>query len=128
MLCPFLEFSYLSSIIQSMSFCLGLPLPLFPSISLCREFPLRMCSIQFFCLVLIGGWREMGGMLLKKPLSPNWPPHHLHVVPLVEAECVVDDRVFTDISEPHMSTFPELMTVTNIFNYSLLFLYESFFS
>src|SRR6218665_2076039 len=37
-----------------MSFCLGLPLPLFPStISLCGELPLRMCSIQFFCLVLI---------------------------------------------------------------------------
>src|SRR6218665_3227201 len=49
---------YLSSIIQSISFCLGLPLPLFPSIlpsiiSLCRKLPLRMCPIQFFCLVLI---------------------------------------------------------------------------
>src|SRR6218665_3522196 len=51
-------FHYPSSIIQFMSFCLGLPLPLFPSnfpsiISLCRELPLRMCPIQFFCLVLI---------------------------------------------------------------------------
>src|SRR6218665_4067919 len=41
-----------------MSFCLGLPLPLFPSIfpsiiSLCRELPRKMCPIQFFCLVLI---------------------------------------------------------------------------
>src|SRR6218665_1035336 len=49
---------YLSSIIQSTSFCLGLPFPLFPSIlpsiiSLCRKLPLRMCPIQFFCLVLI---------------------------------------------------------------------------
>src|SRR6218665_2508009 len=52
------SFQYPSSIIQSMSFCLGLPLPLFPSIlssiiSLCRELPLRMYLIQFFCLVLI---------------------------------------------------------------------------
>jgi len=51
-------FHYPSSIIQFMSFCLGLPLPLFPSIlpsiiSLCRELPLRMCPIQFFCFVLI---------------------------------------------------------------------------
>src|SRR6218665_4212326 len=45
-----------------MSFCLGRPLPLVPSInyyncpniiSLCRELPLSMCPIQFFCLVLI---------------------------------------------------------------------------
>src|SRR6218665_2162889 len=41
-----------------MSFCLGLPLPLFHSIlpsiiSPCRELPLRMCPIQFFCLVLV---------------------------------------------------------------------------
>jgi len=46
--CAFsLRFSYLSSIIQSMSFCLGLPLPLFPFIlpsifALCREPPLIM--------------------------------------------------------------------------------------
>src|SRR6218665_1544597 len=58
MLCIFLEFLYPSSIIQFMSFCLGLPLPLLPSIlpsiiSLCRELPLRMCPIQFFCFVLI---------------------------------------------------------------------------
>ena len=57
--CAFsLSFPYPSSIIQSMSFCLGLPLPLFPSIlpsiiSLCRELPLRMRPIQFLCLVLI---------------------------------------------------------------------------
>src|SRR6218665_1437095 len=57
--CAFsLSSQYPSFIIQSMSFCLGLPLPLFPSIlpsiiTLCRELPLRMCSIQFFCLVLI---------------------------------------------------------------------------
>src|SRR6218665_1104511 len=41
-----LSFLYPSSIIQSMSSCLGLPLPLFPSIllsiiSLCRELPLE---------------------------------------------------------------------------------------
>src|SRR6218665_671078 len=58
--CAFsLSFPYPSSIIQSMSFCLGLLLLLFPSIfpsiiSLCRELlPLRMCLIQFFCLILI---------------------------------------------------------------------------
>src|SRR6218665_1201007 len=57
--CAFsLSFQHPSSITQSMSFCLGLPLPLFPSIlpsiiSLCRELPLRMCPMQFFCLVLI---------------------------------------------------------------------------
>src|SRR6218665_3319370 len=57
--CAFsLSFPYLSSIIQSMSFCLGLPFPLFPYIlpsiiSLCRELLLRMCPIQFFCVVLI---------------------------------------------------------------------------
>src|SRR6218665_420143 len=61
MLCLFLEFpvSVLQcSIIQSMSFCQGLPLLLFPFIlssiiSLCRELPLIMWPIQFFCLVLI---------------------------------------------------------------------------
>src|SRR6218665_2540445 len=52
------SFQYPSSIVQSMGFCLGLPLPLSPSIlpsiiSFCRELPLRMCPIQFFCLVLI---------------------------------------------------------------------------
>src|SRR6218665_2428512 len=37
-----------------MSFCLGLSLPLFPSItSLCRESLLIMCPVQFFCLALI---------------------------------------------------------------------------
>src|SRR6218665_1899426 len=30
---------------------------------------------------------EMEGMPLKKPLPPNCPPRHLHVVPPVEAEC-----------------------------------------
>src|SRR6218665_392882 len=54
--CAFsLSCPYPSSIIQSLSLCLGLPL--FPSIlpsiiSLCRDLPLRMCQIQFFCLVL----------------------------------------------------------------------------
>jgi len=57
--CAFaLSFLYPPSIIQSMSFCLGLPLCLFPSIlpsiiSVCRELPLRMCPIQLFWLVLI---------------------------------------------------------------------------
>src|SRR6218665_258487 len=53
-----------SSIIQNMSFCLGLPLPLFPSIlpsiiSLCRELPLKICPIQFFCLVLIISFKDL---------------------------------------------------------------------
>src|SRR6218665_685604 len=51
--CAFsLSFPYPPSIIQSMSFCLSLPIPLFPSIlpsitSLCRELPPRMCPIQY---------------------------------------------------------------------------------
>src|SRR6218665_1490645 len=55
--CDFsLSFPYPSSIIQYMSFCLGLPLPYLPSIlpsiiSFSIESPLRMCPIQFFCLV-----------------------------------------------------------------------------
>src|SRR6218665_2289866 len=53
-----LSFPYPSSIIQSMSFCLGLLLPILSSIlpsiiSLYRELPLRMYPIQFFCLVQI---------------------------------------------------------------------------
>src|SRR6218665_1506524 len=57
--CAFsLSFLYPFFIIQSMSFCLGLPLPIFPSIlpsiiSLCRESPLMMCPDQFFCIVQI---------------------------------------------------------------------------
>src|SRR6218665_2698294 len=55
--CAFsLHFQYPSSIIQPMSFCLCLSLffSILPSIiSHCRELPLRMCPIQFFCLVLI---------------------------------------------------------------------------
>src|SRR6218665_372727 len=56
MLCPFLEFPV--SVLHHLVHGLGLPLPLFPSIlpsiiSLCRELPLRMCRIQFFCLVLV---------------------------------------------------------------------------
>src|SRR6218665_1062857 len=55
--CAFsLNFQYPSSIIQPMSFCLCLSLffSILPSIiSHCRELPLRMCPIQFFCLVLI---------------------------------------------------------------------------
>src|SRR6218665_3013388 len=63
--CAFsLSFPYPSSIIQSMIFCLGLPLPLAPSIlpsniSLCRELPLRTCPIQFFCLVLITSIKDL---------------------------------------------------------------------
>src|SRR6218665_232659 len=63
--CAFsLSFQYPSSIIQSMSFCLGLPHPLFPSIlhsiiSLCRELPLGMGPIQFFCLVLITSIKDL---------------------------------------------------------------------
>src|SRR6218665_35527 len=52
------SFQYPSSIVQSMRFCLDLPLPLSPPllpsiISLCRELPLTMCPIQFFCPVLL---------------------------------------------------------------------------
>src|SRR6218665_2321440 len=47
-----------------MSFCLGLPLLLFPSIlpsviSLCRESPLIICHIQLFCLVLIMSIKDL---------------------------------------------------------------------
>src|SRR6218665_690996 len=58
-LCAFsLSFQYPYSITQSMSVCLGLPLPLFPStlpsiISLSKELPRRICPIQFSCLVLV---------------------------------------------------------------------------
>src|SRR6218665_1889288 len=53
--CPTIPF--FSMLCLSLSFQY-LPLPLFPSIlpsviSLCRELSLRMCPIQFFCLVLI---------------------------------------------------------------------------
>src|SRR6218665_266772 len=53
-----LSLLYSSLIIQSSNFCLGLPLPLLPSIlpfiiSLCSESPLIICRIQFRCLVLI---------------------------------------------------------------------------
>ena len=55
MLCLFFEFpvSVLPHLIHEL--CLGLPLPLFVSILpfIQREMPLRMCPIQFFCLVLI---------------------------------------------------------------------------
>src|SRR6218665_1630730 len=54
--CAFsLSFQYPSSIIQSLSFCLGHLFPLFLSsiISLCRQLPLSMCPIHFFCLALI---------------------------------------------------------------------------
>src|SRR6218665_972249 len=54
MLCPFLEFpvSILHHQVHellSRPFSSSLP----SIISLCRELPLRMCPIQFFCLVLI---------------------------------------------------------------------------
>src|SRR6218665_1009576 len=53
-----LSLLYSSLIIQSSNFCLGLPLPLLPSIlsfiiSLLSESPLIICPIQFRCLVLI---------------------------------------------------------------------------
>ena len=63
---------YPSFIIQSMSFCLDLPLPLHSSL-----------------------YGIVGEMHLNKPLSPKyymWPP--------VEAECVVDDQDFACIGEP----------------------------
>src|ERR1700733_14073078 len=56
--CAFsVSFPYPSSIIQSKSFFLGLPLPLLSSIlpsiiSFCKELLLNTCPIQFFCLVL----------------------------------------------------------------------------
>jgi len=40
-----------------------------------------------------------GGMRLKKTLPTTNP--HTHVPP-VEAECMVDDRVFAGICEPHV--------------------------
>jgi len=63
--CAFsLSFFYLSFIIQSISFCLGLPLPLFTSIipsiiSLCKSVALRMCPIQFVSLVLIISMKDL---------------------------------------------------------------------
>src|SRR6218665_3397417 len=55
---PPISLLYSSLIIQSSNFCLGLPLPLLPSIlpfiiSLLIESPLIICPIQFRCLVLI---------------------------------------------------------------------------
>src|SRR6218665_3865099 len=47
------------------------------------------------------GWK-WGGMRLKKPLPPT--VHHAMYTRgfPVEAECVVDDRVFAVIREPHI--------------------------
>src|SRR6218665_2447054 len=63
----FLEFTVSlqgSNIIQSNSFCVGLPLPLFPSIlpsiiALGKEYPLIRCPIQFHCLALIVDIRDL---------------------------------------------------------------------
>src|SRR6218665_1683377 len=95
MLCLFLEFpvSVLQcSIIQSMSFCQGLPLLLFPFIlssiiSLCRELPLGMCPIQFFCLVLIISIKDLFVYLFQYffirsvfcPADPLHPPPYPHL-------------------------------------------------
>src|SRR6218665_3246585 len=57
MLCLFLEFPVsilLHPVHEPLSRPSSSSLPFHPSIiSLCRELPLRMCPIQFFCLVLI---------------------------------------------------------------------------
>jgi len=41
-------------------------------------------------------------MHLEKPLSPNRPPTPPTHGPSVEAECMVDDQVFTGINKPHI--------------------------
>src|SRR6218665_2503675 len=41
-----------------------------------RIFMLSCLSILYFLFIIEGG---VGGMRLKKPLSPNCPPCHLHV-------------------------------------------------
>src|SRR6218665_1622930 len=69
MLCLFVEFSVsvLHHPVHEL-LSIGLPLPLFPSIlhsilpsiiSLCRELSLRICPIQFFCLVLITSIKDL---------------------------------------------------------------------
>src|SRR6218665_4198441 len=47
----------------------------------------------------IGGMGGRGSKRLKKPLLLNCPPRHLHVVPLLYTESVVDDRVLAGICE-----------------------------
>jgi len=51
--------------------------------------------------LVLGLGGKWGGMRLKKPLPQlsTTPPAR---GPPVEAECVVDDRVFAGISEPHI--------------------------
>ena len=44
---------------------------------------------------------EMGSIHLEKPLPPI-VHHATYMWSPVEAECVVDDRVFAGISEPHI--------------------------
>src|SRR6218665_1856261 len=92
--CAFsLSFQYPSSIIQSMSFCLCFPLPLFLSInpsiiSLCTELCLRMCPIQFFCLVLIIFIKDLFSFTFFQyffihsvfcPADPLHPPPYSHL-------------------------------------------------
>ena len=68
--------------------------------------------LQSLLLSFRGGWKwgagvemeagvEMGGMRLKKslPQLSTTPPTR---GPPVEAECVVNERVFTGICEPHI--------------------------
>src|SRR6218665_949871 len=104
--CAFsLSFQYPSSINQSMSFCLGLPLPLFPSIlpsiiSLCRELPLRMCAIQFFCLVLIISIIAFSFHLFHYffirsvfcPADPLHPPPYPHLESLYPFDILLSHR------------------------------------
>jgi hypothetical protein len=46
-------------------------------------------------------------MRLKQPLLPNRPPRHLLVVPLLEAECVVDDRIIAGICDAPWAKKPK---------------------
>src|SRR6218665_142794 len=82
--CAFsLSFPYPSSIIQFMSFCLSLLLPLFPSItSLCRELPLRMCPIQFYDVYVYVRFLDSSknsGHIPSETLC-CWPRDKCHVV------------------------------------------------
>jgi len=98
--CAFsLSFSYSFSIIQSMSFCLDLPLPLFPPIrssiiSHCGELPLRMCSI---CLVLIISNKDFFFHIFQNffiraafcPADPLQPPLYPHLKSLYPFEVLL---------------------------------------
>src|SRR6218665_1432374 len=105
--CAFsLSFQYPSSIIQSMSFCLDLPLPLFPfillsKISLCRELPIRMCPIQFFCLVLIISIKDLFFFFLFQyfffrsvfcPADPLHSPPYPHLKSLYPFDVLLSHR------------------------------------